>query len=100
MIDLATYQPQGDKENSAFFWEYLPKIYERRAASGVDDLVGDMAAVLDPANFDAAKINALIDGSSLSAEVKTTLKTAVDGAAKNPSLVEAAINQVKTALGM
>ena len=59
-----------------------------------------MAAVLDPANFDAAKINALIDGSSLSAEVKTTLKTAVDGAAKNPSLVEAAINQVKTALGM
>lgn len=46
MIDLATYQPKGDKENSAFFWEYLPKIYERRAASGVDDLVGPMAGVL------------------------------------------------------
>lgn len=46
MIDLATYQPKGDKENSAFFWEYLPKIYERRAASGVDDLVGTMAAVM------------------------------------------------------
>jgi len=46
MIDLATYQPKGDKENSSFFEAYLPKIYERRAASGVDDLVGTMAGVL------------------------------------------------------
>lgn len=46
MIDLATYQPKGDKENSPFFEEYLPRIYERRAASGVDDLVGTMAGVL------------------------------------------------------
>ena len=46
MIDLATYQPKGDKENSEFFAEYLPKIYARRAEAGVDDLVGNMAAVL------------------------------------------------------
>jgi hypothetical protein len=46
MIDLATYQPKGDKENSAFFEEYLPKIYQRRAASGIDDLVGTMAGVV------------------------------------------------------
>ncbi|WP_426571564.1 hypothetical protein [Aquihabitans sp. McL0605] len=46
MIDLSTYQPKGDKENSAFFWEYLPKIYQRRADSGIDDVVGDMAAVV------------------------------------------------------
>lgn len=45
-IDLATYQAKGDKENSAFFEEYLPRIYERRASSGVDDLVGTMAGVL------------------------------------------------------
>lgn len=46
MIDLATYTPKGDKKNSAFFEEYLPKIYERRAATGIEDLVGTMAGVL------------------------------------------------------
>ena len=46
MIDLATYAPLGDKENSAFFEEYLPKIYERRAQSGLDQLVSTMAAVV------------------------------------------------------
>ena len=46
MIDLATYQPMGDKENSASFWEYLPKIYARRAECGLDEIVGDMAAVV------------------------------------------------------
>jgi hypothetical protein len=46
MIDLATYRPMGDKENSAFFEEYLPKIYQRRAESGIDDLVGNMAGVV------------------------------------------------------
>jgi len=46
MIDLATYQPQGDKENSPFFWEYLPKIYQRRAECGLDEIVGNMAAVV------------------------------------------------------
>ena len=30
MIDLATYTPMGDKKNSEFFEEYLPKIYDRR----------------------------------------------------------------------
>ena len=34
MIDLATYTSKGDKENSAYFTEYLPKIYERRTESG------------------------------------------------------------------
>jgi len=46
MIDLATYTPKGDKENSAFFGEYLPRIYERRTHTGVDDIVGTMAGVL------------------------------------------------------
>jgi hypothetical protein len=46
MIDLATYEPKGDKKNSEFFEEYLPKIYRRRAESGIDDLVGTMAGVL------------------------------------------------------
>lgn len=45
-IDLSTYTPKGDKENSAFFTEYLPRIFERRAAAGLDEIVGRMAAVV------------------------------------------------------
>ena len=45
-MDLLNYTPLGDKKNSEFFESYLPKVYERRAASGLDDLVGEMAAVV------------------------------------------------------
>ena len=44
MIDLATYTPMGDKKNSDFFEEYLPRVYERREECGLDQIVGDMAA--------------------------------------------------------
>jgi len=46
MIDLKTYQSLGDKKNSSFFEEYLPRVYERRSASGIDEIVGQMAAVV------------------------------------------------------
>jgi len=46
MIDLSSYRALGDKKNSDFFEEYLPKVYERRTTCGLDQLVGDMAAVL------------------------------------------------------
>ncbi len=46
MIDLSTYRPMGDKKNSDFFEEYLPRIYERRAGCGLPELVGEMAAVV------------------------------------------------------
>ena len=46
MIDLATYQSLGDKKNSDFFDEYLPRIYERRVASGLDEMVSEMAGVV------------------------------------------------------
>ncbi len=45
-MDLATYEPMGDKENSPFFDEYVPKIYERRAECGLDEIVGDMRGVV------------------------------------------------------
>ena len=45
-IDLLNYTPLGDKKNSEFFESYLPKVYERRAASGLDELVKEMAAVV------------------------------------------------------
>lgn len=46
MIDLKTYESVGDKKNSEFFASYLPRIYERRAAIGLDQLVGEMAGVV------------------------------------------------------
>lgn len=46
MIDLASYRPRGDKRNTPFFEEHLPRVYERRARSGLDQLVGRMAAVV------------------------------------------------------
>jgi hypothetical protein len=46
MIDLKTYKTLGDKKNSEFFEEYLPKVYERRTAAGLGDIVGEMAAVV------------------------------------------------------
>lgn len=46
LIDLSTYRPKGDKRNTPFFEENLPRVYERRAASGIDGLVGRMAAMV------------------------------------------------------
>ena len=46
MLDLATYTPMGDKKNSDFFEEYLPRVYERRQKSGLDQIVGNMAALV------------------------------------------------------
>ncbi|GGI92059.1 hypothetical protein [Legionella impletisoli] len=46
MINPLTYDPKGDKKNSDYFNEYRIKIYERRKSSGLDDLLGDMAAVV------------------------------------------------------
>ncbi len=45
-MDLQNYTPVGDKENSPFFEEYLPKIYQRRQESGLDELIGDMRGVV------------------------------------------------------
>ena len=60
----------------------------------------DAAAALDPANFNADSVVALIDGSSLDDATKATLKTAVEAAKANPALVADTVAQVKTALGM
>lgn len=46
MIDLASYRPRGDKRNTAFFEEFLPRVYARRVASGLEQVVGPMAAVV------------------------------------------------------
>lgn len=69
-------------------------------AAAVADAATDAMAALDPANFNADSVVALIDGSSLDDATKTTLKTAVEAARANPALVAETVAQVKTALGM
>jgi hypothetical protein len=46
VIDLSTYQSVGDKKNSDYFEEYLPKIYKRREAVGLEKIVDRMAAAV------------------------------------------------------
>ena len=46
MSDLASYRPKGDKRNTTFFEEFLPRVYARRADSGLEQVVGPMAALL------------------------------------------------------
>ncbi len=45
-FDYEGYEPKGDKKNSDFFNDFRPRIYERRKASGIEDLVGNMRAVV------------------------------------------------------
>ena len=46
MINPLKYTPKGDKHNSDFFNEYRIKIFERRLSSGLNDLLGDICAVV------------------------------------------------------
>jgi hypothetical protein len=46
MIDPMQYTPKGDKKNSDYFNEYRIKIYERRQSSGLNDLIGNMKAII------------------------------------------------------
>jgi hypothetical protein len=46
MMDLDTYRPMGDKKNSDYFEEYLPRVYDRRREAGLDQLVGNTAALV------------------------------------------------------
>lgn len=70
------------------------------ATGATTDVQTEAAAALDPTNFDAARISALIDSSQLDALSKTTLKAAVEAAASNPALVQTAVDQVRSALGL
>ena len=60
----------------------------------------DAMALLDPANFDMAKVVAKIDTSALDAGVKATLKAGVEAAGADPAKITEALAAVKTAMGM
>lgn len=44
--DIKHYEPRGDKKNSEFFEEYRIKIYDRRTASGLEDLLGKICSIV------------------------------------------------------
>lgn len=46
MINPFKYTPKGDKKSSDYFNAYRIKIYERRQASGLGDLLGNMKAIV------------------------------------------------------
>jgi hypothetical protein len=74
-LDIMAVEPKGDKKSSDFFNEYRMKIYERRRASGLEDLLGKMRGVviqvehgegvpyleelytMSPYRFDCARLN-------------------------------------------
>ena len=45
-LDIMSWEPLGDKKNSDFFNEYRLKIYERRRASGLEDLLGAICGIV------------------------------------------------------
>ena len=59
-----------------------------------------MSDLLTTDGFDFDKIKGLIDGSDLDGLKKTLLVGALDQAKNNPDLLKAALDQVKSALGL
>lgn len=76
------------------------------AAAAVADTANSAADAMDPtrlldaATFDAAKVAEMIDGSSLDATTKATLKSAVTAASSNPLVLQGVLDQVKAAMGL
>lgn len=81
------------------------------AADTAADAAADMAAdatesamsitdLLTVENFDADKINTMIDESALGEMQKSALKSAVDAAGDSPEAIAAVIDQVKQAMGL
>ncbi len=60
----------------------------------------DAASLLDPQNFDPAKVSALLESADIAPDQKSMLKDLVAKAAENPEMVATVIQQIKAALGM
>lgn len=45
-IDILTYRPEGDKQNSDFFEEYRIRIFERRVSSGLEQMLGNLCGLV------------------------------------------------------
>ena len=70
------------------------------AASVADSAQSMVQQLLSLDGFDADKVGEMIANSDLSDTQKTTLTTVLEGAKDNPELLEGALQQIKTALGL
>ena len=60
----------------------------------------DIASLLSPETFGAAKVNEWIDSQDLGVLASTPLKAAVEAAGNNPDLIFGVIDQIKEAAGL
>ena len=73
---------------------------ESVAEEAVEAIVPEMSDPLSVENFDMTKANEMIDGSSLDVLQQNALKVGLEQAKDNPELLKAALDQVKSALGL
>ncbi len=62
--------------------------------------VAALASVFTADGFDMVKVSEVIDGSSLGALQKSSLKTAIESAVNNPEMLTQALDTAKQALGL
>ena len=70
------------------------------AAAAAQDTMAALSAALDPASFDATRLGGLLDAAPIDESTRMTLKTLVEAAGANPALVQTALGQIKSALGL
>lgn len=70
------------------------------AATDATAAMADAAKLLDPANWDATKVNAMIAASTLDDATKKTLTDAVTAAGTDAAKIGEVITQIKAALKM
>jgi hypothetical protein len=70
------------------------------AATDAATAMADAAKLLDPANWDPAKVNAMIAASTLDDATKKTLTDAVTAAGTDAAKIGEVITQIKAALKM
>ena len=80
--------------------EAAETVTETVAEEATETAVPEMSDPLSVETFDMAKANEMIQGSSLDVLQQNTLKVALEQAQDNPELLKAALDQVKSALGL
>lgn len=69
-----------------------------QTAAAATTTTAEIATLLTPEGFDRARVDALIDSSSIADAQKTTLKAVIASAEGNPAILQAALDQVRAVL--
>ena len=104
-VDAAEGAVEGAADAAEEAVEGAADVAESAAEGAVDAAEAEMDTLsaeelLKPENFNLEKVSALIDGTDLSDQEKTTIKTALDQAKNSPELLSAVLDRVKAVLGL